>query len=322
MDRRTFLSSVAASAAVPAIPIERARASRVLRVAQLSDTHVYHERDCPARMRPFLARFAQAAAGADVVLHTGDVIMDALEADKDATRKQWALWHELARELPKRPRYAIGNHDVWGAASPSEARYGKAWAVDTLELANRYYAFTQGGWRFIVLDSTHAIPTGWYTARLDEPQMTWLQQELANTSATTPVAIVSHIPLLSAAVVQWSQSEGDKWSVSNGLMHADSHAIQAVLRRHANVKVCLSGHLHLLDRVEYDGITYLGCGAVSGDWWKHHTFHQTHCGFALLDFHPDGRVERAYHPYDWPGAASASVRSRIGIRETRHALTA
>lgn len=322
MDRRAFITSVAASVgavtasgcdagARPVSGAEQALAAggapRSLRLAQLSDTHVYHERDCPARMRPFLARFAEAAADADLVVHTGDVIMDGIEADRDAMAKQWALWQELSRELPKRPKYAIGNHDVWGAAPASDPRAGKAWAVDALELPGRYYAFTQNGWRFIVLDSTHATPKGWYTARLDEEQTAWLQRELASTSASTPVAIVSHIPLLSAAVVQWAASEGELWSVSNGLMHADSHAIQGVLRQHANVKVCLSGHLHLVDQVVYDGITYLGCGAVCGDWWKHHTFHQTHCGFAILDLHPDGRVERTYHAYDWPTVSSAAL---------------
>src|SRR5262245_43746176 len=60
------------------------------------------------------------------------------------------------------------------------------------------------------------------------------------------------------------------------LMHKDSQAVQAILRRHTNVKLCVSGHLHLVDHVVYDGITYRGCGAVSGDWWKGDTFYQTH----------------------------------------------
>jgi 3',5'-cyclic AMP phosphodiesterase CpdA len=304
MDRRVFLGSAAAS--VGAVASQRddddaaRRARPRLRVAQLSDTHVYRERDCPARMRSFLATFAATIASADLVLHTGDVIMDALDTDRDGVARQWALWRELARDLPSSTMYAIGNHDVWAAPSASDALYGKKWAVDALRLPGRFYAFTKGGWRFIVLDSTHPTERGWYTARLDEEQSAWLAGELEKTDPATPIAIVSHIPLLSAAVVQWSASEGERWTVSNGLMHADSHAIQALLRRHANVKVCLSGHLHLLDQVVYDGITYLGCGAVSGDWWKDQTFHQTPCGFATLDLFPDGSFERRYHPYRWP----------------------
>jgi len=56
----------------------------------------------------------------------------------------------------------------------------------------------------------------------------------------------------------------------------------------------------LLDQPVYDGITYVGCGAVSGDWWKKNTFHQTQCGFATLNLFPDGSFDRTYHAYEWP----------------------
>jgi 3',5'-cyclic-AMP phosphodiesterase len=309
MNRRSFLSSLAATAGVVA-SVDRAAASSAsiqqpsaassLRVAQITDTHVFHELDCPARMRAFLAQFRKVVGTSDVVLHTGDIIYDALAVDREGVARQWALWNDLARELPVPPVYAIGNHDVWGKAPASDPLYGKKWAVDALKLPNRFYSVTKGGWHFIVLDSTHEVPKGWYTAKLDVEQMAWLEQELARTDPKTPVAIVSHIPLVSVAVVQWAKSEGETWTVSNGLMHGDSHAIQAILRRHANVKLCLSGHLHLLDQLVYDGITYMGCGAVSGDWWKSETFHRTRCGFATLNLFPDGSFQRTYHSYDWP----------------------
>lgn len=57
--------------------------------------------------------------------------------------------------------------------------------------------------------------------------------------------------------------------------------------------------LRLVEHVVYDdGVTDFGCGAVSGDRWKHRTFHQTRCGVALLDFYTDDRVERTDHPCD------------------------
>jgi 3',5'-cyclic-AMP phosphodiesterase len=321
VNRRSFLTSLAVSVGTGAIDqVVRADATPAvqssatstgaarLRVAQLTDTHVFHDLDCPARMRAFLARFSSVTGTPDLVLHTGDVIFDALDADRDEVTRQWALWHDLARELPSPPMYAIGNHDVWGKAPVSDPLYGKKWAVDMLKLPNRFYSFTKGGWQFIVLDSTHPIPTGWYTAKLDDEQLAWLEGELKKTDAKTPVAIVSHIPLVSAAIVQWAKSQGQTWTVSNGLMHGDSHAIQAVLRRYPNVKLCLSGHLHLLDHVVYDGITYIGCGAVSADWWRGPTFHQTHCGFATIDLSADGSFERTYHLYDWPAAPALEVR--------------
>ena len=41
-----------------------------------------------------------------------------------------------------------------------------------------------------------------------------------------------------------------------------------VFKSHGGVKLCLSGHIHLLDCCEIDGITYICDGAVSANWWK------------------------------------------------------
>jgi len=51
-------------------------------------------------------------------------------------------------------------------------------------------------------------------------------------------------------------------------MHVDAAKIKDLFAKHKNVKLCLSGHLHLVDRVDYNGVTYLCDGAVCGGWWK------------------------------------------------------
>jgi hypothetical protein len=99
--------------------------------------------------------------------------------------------------------------------------------------------------------------------------------------------------------MEWANSAEGNWSVSKALMHADSHEIQVLLRGYPNVKLCLAGHLHLLDQASYDGIDYLGSGPVCGDWWKADTFRQTHCGFATFELHPDGTYRRQYFTYQW-----------------------
>jgi hypothetical protein len=55
--------------------------------------------------------------------------------------------------------------------------------------------------------------------------------------------------------------------------------------------------MHLLDRVEYNGVTYLCNGAVSGNWWKTEMHEQTKAGYALFDLYDDGTVERTYLQY-------------------------
>ncbi|MCG8321433.1 MAG: hypothetical protein MI921_18160 [Cytophagales bacterium] len=108
-------------------------------------------------------------------------------------------------------------------------------------------------WKFVVPDSAQMLNGKWYTARIDEPQKEWLKGELDGTPKSTHVMIVSHIPILSACIFEWAKSENGLRTVQNSLMHADSHTVQAILRAYSQVKLCINGHLHMLDKVSHDG---------------------------------------------------------------------
>ena len=71
-----------------------------------------------------------------------------------------------------------------------------------------------------------------------------------------------------------------------------------LFERHRNVRTCLSGHIHEVDRVDYQGVSYYCNGAVSGAWWKgkHHDCSE---GYAMMNLYDDGTVEREYVPYGW-----------------------
>ncbi|HEX8316065.1 MAG TPA: hypothetical protein VF609_13780, partial [Flavisolibacter sp.] len=97
--------------------------------------------------------------------------------------------------------HIIGNHDVWGWQVKDESikvdpLYDKAWAVKQYGLTNRYYSFEKKDWKFIILDSTQQNGGG-YIARLDDPQMAWLESELKHTSSDQHICIASHIPIVS-----------------------------------------------------------------------------------------------------------------------------
>ncbi len=270
-----------------------------LQLVQITDTHVYDQKESEKRAGLFMEQLSRVAPNPDVVMHTGDIIHDALGNDRQKVQKQWKLWHSLKGQLPNNVHYAIGNHDVWGHGPKSDKMYGKKWVIDELELEDRYYSFSKGSWKFIVLDSTQSKDGQWYTAAIDGLQREWLQGELDNTPADTQVMIVSHIPILSTCIFDWAKSENGIWTVSGALMHSDSHEVQAILREYPQVKLCISGHLHLLDSIRYDNIDYLGAGAVSGNWWNSETFRQTHCGFCVFSLYPDGSYQREYHEYSW-----------------------
>jgi 3',5'-cyclic AMP phosphodiesterase CpdA len=201
---------------------------------------------------------------------------------------------------------ALGNHDYWGldlaksGTSGNEPRWGKRWALDALELKNSYRSFDQFGWHFIVLDSVEPFQNG-YRGQLGEEQLAWLKADLAATPRNTPILVMSHIPIVSVGLLlnDLKENKDRNIEIPGGRMHLDAPQIHSLLREHGNVKLCLSGHLHILDRVEYDGIAYLTSGAVSSSWWKGIRLDRFDYGYALVDLFEDGSFRHEYVTYGW-----------------------
>jgi hypothetical protein len=84
-------------------------------------------------------------------------------------------------------------------------------------------------------------------------------------------------------------------------MHTDARFIKDVFRRHTNVNLCLSGHMHMVDRVDFNGVTYLCNGAVCGNWWKG-KFQEFTPSYTLIDLFSDGTYEWRAIPYGWKPA--------------------
>ena len=279
--------------------------TRALRLAHITDIHVQPELRAPEGFAACLRDLEQLDPRPDLIINGGDAIMDALAARRDRTKLQWNVWHSvLSREVHLPVEHCIGNHDIWGwnrarsGATGTEEAYGKRWAMDELALKSRYRSFDRNGWHIVVLDSTQEKPGEVYEARLDEEQFSWLRDDLARVHAATPVIVISHIPILTACGffhVPDSQKTGD-WVMLGQLMHLDAARIVALFRGHPNVKLCLSGHIHLADRVDYDGVTYLCNGAVCGNWWRG-AFHETLPGYAVIDLFKDGSFMYEYRTY-------------------------
>src|SRR5271165_1001632 len=70
----------------------------------------------------------------------------------------------------------------------------------------------------------------------------------------------------------------------------------------ANVKAVFAGHLHHLEQIQVDGISYITSGAICGNWWKGA---QNGCpeGFLVVDLSSEGNVEANYHSFGWKAAA-------------------
>ena len=308
MNRRTLLKTAGllplitapGLIAAPTSPLRK----RSVRFAYLGDTHILAETKQMDGVAACLRHLQKQTDKPAFMLHGGDVIMDALVLDKAAVRKQWDAWNRVVKAECSLPvSYAIGNHDIWGVdTAKADGAWGKAWVQDELKLKNRYYSFDTNGWHFVVLDSVQPKPTGaWYATNVDADQLAWLKTDLANTPATTPVLVLSHVPILTATVFDFAQpvpTTDGKQTMIDGLAVSNAPELVALFVQHPNVKACLSGHTHLLDQVVYNNVSYFCNGAVSGNWWKSELHRQTKAGYALFDLYDDGSVERTYLTYN------------------------
>ncbi|WP_420147631.1 metallophosphoesterase family protein [Spirosoma sp.] len=305
MNRRTILKSAALLPFVnpsiePATSAPMAR-KRSIRFAYVGDTHITPEAKPMESVAKCFHHVQNQKDKPAFVLHGGDVIMDALKQDRDAVQKQWDAWHTVVKADNSLPiEYCIGNHDVWGyEQAKTDPMYGKKWAVDLMKIGNRYRSFDRNGWHFIILDSVQLTPSNtWYTGSIDPEQMEWLRGDLAKTNPKTPVLILSHIPIFSPTGFFSEQNiKDEKWTIPAALVLSNTPELLKLFYQHPNIKAALSGHMHLLDRVDYNGVTYFCNGAVCGNWWKADTYQQTKAGYALFDLYDDGSVERTYLHY-------------------------
>jgi 3',5'-cyclic-AMP phosphodiesterase len=299
ISRRDALAAGAASLALPSLASGAGR--KGLRVAHLTDFHCQPE--LGAAEGTELAMRHAMAQKPDLALVGGDLIMDGYAQTEARTALQWRLYRERLDGLIKVPvAHCLGNHDVWGwdkAASGTtgnEPKWGKRWFLSEFGQERTYRSFDQGGWHFVVLDTLLQTPDG-YNGYLDDEQMEWLRADLAATRK--PTLVLSHIPLFSITPVAlgYDAKTGD-WTVGGDVMTKNIDAIRELFAAHPHVKVALSGHTHLLDRVDYAGVSYLCGGAVSGNWWKG-TYHGFAPGYRILDLHADGGFEARYIPWGW-----------------------
>ena len=308
MKRKTFLqtsATVIGSSLLPSLSFGEELLKKPIRFAHLTDTHIKPGLIPEAGMAKAFQHVQQLKHGVDFIINGGDSIMDALEADKAKVQTQWDLFHRILKNENSLPIYhCIGNHDVWGwfvkeNKPDNDKLYGKAWAMETLEMKNRFYSFSKGKWHFIILDSTQKNPDGGYIGKLDPVQLDWLQQELHEVPASAFICIISHIPVLSICAGLFfdkTEANGD-FKIQRNLMHNDFFVLKKIFINYPNIKICISGHIHLQDEVDYLGIRYYCDGAISGNWWKG-PFQEFAPAYAVIELYEDGSSKRTMMNYE------------------------
>ncbi len=116
---------------------------------------------------------------------------------------------------------------------------------------------------------------------------------MAKAGKNKPVAISTHIPLLSVG----SQiMTGPTKGFEKGSIITNADEVIKILEQF-NVKLVLQGHLHFLEDINYNGIHYITGGAVSSNWWKGPRYGMEE-GFLKIDVAGE-KFEWEYVDFGW-----------------------
>jgi len=273
----------------------------VLRFVHLTDMHVEQGDLAEQGVKSCIEHALKNEGPIDFFINGGDLIMDALGRGEEEVEAQWEVWRRIKAAYPDlKFHHCIGNHDVWGMTPDVEKFAGKEWVMKEHGLERPYYHFESKGWHFIVLDSTHQKEDGtWYTAKLDTEQRVWLENKLKEIPSDQPILVVSHIPILGASpFLDGDNAKTGNWIVPGAWMHTDAKSLINLFYNHPNVKVCISGHIHLVETLVYHGVHYHCSGAVCGNWWKEEPYELTNKGYALIELYEDGTHAFKYVEYE------------------------
>lgn len=272
------------------------------RFVHITDIHVQPELRAAEGLAACLQAINKLEPKPDFIMTGGDLIMDALEQSAERSSLLFDLLKKVFADNTDIPvRHCMGNHDVFGwgrkhGVTGETPGFGKQMYCEKLGIERPYYAFDHRGWRFYVLDSVQPSESARYQGGLDEEQIAWLRQDLDAKPADVPAVVISHIPIITVTVLPNAVNEG-AFKIGAGSMCAGSQSLASLFAEH-NVRLALSGHIHMVDEVVYRGVKYVCDGAVSGRWWKgsNKGFPE---GFGILDLNGQSGVQFSYQTYGW-----------------------
>ena len=194
---------------------------------QISDSHIGFNKaanqDVTGTLKLALDKINGLPYTPDLLLHTGDITQNAKASEFD-TAQQLIKGVKAGETF-----YVPGEHDT---AIDDGALYHERFGKGTL--GGGWYSFTHKGVHFVGLNNSRQIDA---MGTLGTEQLSWLKQDLASLSASTPIVIFAHIPL-------WMVYPEWGWGTQDG-----AEAL-SYLKRFGSVTV-LNGHIHqVVQKVE------------------------------------------------------------------------
>ena len=290
MNRRRFLKMLGASGAAAAFPRAFAQVlpkPEPFTFLFITDTHT--EPELNGAIGTDMAFRHARKIPADFAIQGGDHVYDALGVSPDRATALFDLYDKTEQDLGMKLYHTLGNHDCFGVytktgVSTADPRYGKR--MFESRFGRTYYSFDHKGHHFIVLDSIGFTSERRYCAEIDDTQLEWLGHDLSAQPVRTPIIVITHIPLTHNSHQAVDPNDGPNFI--NGLKTMR-------LLEGYNVLGVIQGHVHINKEVQVNGIRYLTCGAVCGNWWHGPRF-DTPEGFTVVSV-ADGKLSLRYETY-------------------------
>ena len=202
-----------------------------------------------------------------------------------------AFYNNITKDLPVPLYLCNGNHEMCSGYLPRE------------KAGTAHYSVDFNGIHIAVLDVVNynepsdTWPRNWY-GLADEALINWLRDDLAKVNHSTPLIVVSHIPLSTTFPFRMDREpEGER--PTNEVYNADQ--VLDLLKPFKNVAT-LHGHDHENCRHYVDHIQIMTTSAVAGNWWKkglksyapHGGEHQ---GYRVVNISDDGTITSEYIAY-------------------------
>ena len=200
-----------------------------LSFVQISDSHMGFNKpanpDVAATLMAAVDKINALSTPPEFILHTGDVSHLSRPEQFDTVDQI------LKSAKPKDVFYVPGEHDVLDDDGKEFfQRYGRG------TTGGGWYSFDKNGAHFIGLVNVMNLKAGGL-GTLGPEQLAWLEQDLKQRKASTPIVVFAHIPL-------WSVYPEWGWGTE------DSAQALGLLKRFGSVTV-LNGHIHqIMQKVE------------------------------------------------------------------------
>lgn len=236
----------------------------MLRLGIISDPHIALPETIPTDYPPIFLYGVSIPAFEAAVTDLLDRGIDALLIPGDLTRDGEVVNHQWLQAylatVPV-PCYVIpGNHDVpqlrAGGDRIGWAEFPHYYTHAGYRSRTAHYYVTQLSERvqLIALNSNQFSNSGKQLGELDDPQLRWLQEVLAQPFAGLRLVMVHH-NLLEHWPQQGLSPMGERYLLKNRL------ALQQLLQT-AGVSLVLTGHLHVQDIAYADGVFDLTTGSL------------------------------------------------------------